>query len=60
MGTYKGLIISACSFSRIMWQSISMCFVHSWKKGFVAMYKVVWLSQNNGVGTAYGTFKSDN
>ena len=41
----------ACIFSRTRWQSISMCFVISWKTGLAAIWRVVSLSQNSVVGS---------
>jgi len=58
VGTYEGLIIPACNFSHTMWQSISMCFVHSWNTGFAAICKAARLSQKSRVGRLDGTFKS--
>jgi len=60
VGTYEGLIIPACNFSRTMWQSILMCFVCSWNTGFAAICKAAWLSQKSRAGRLHGTFKSCN
>jgi len=58
VGSYEGLITSACSFSRTIWQSISICFVCLWKTGLAVICKAAWLSQNNGAWAVYGVFKS--
>jgi len=60
VNTYEGLIIPVCNFSRTMWQSISMCFVRSWKTGFVAICKATWLSQKSRADKLHDTFKSCN
>lgn len=40
------------------WQSISLCFVHSWKMGLTTMWRVAWLSQYKGIEVVTGTRKS--
>ena len=35
----------ASNFLRTIWQSISKCFVLSWKTGLAAMCSALWLSQ---------------
>ena len=37
-------------FSRIKWQSTSMCFVHSWNIGLLAIWIALVLSAKRGVG----------
>jgi len=39
-----------CNFSQTTWQSISICFVRSWKTGFWAMWRAAWLSQYKIMG----------
>ena len=46
----SNLISPECSFSHAMWQSISICFVRSWKTGLAAMWSVERLSQNKRAG----------
>lgn len=43
-----------------MWQSISICFVRSWKVGFVAMCCADWLSQYSCAGEMKGSSISCN
>ena len=43
--TWKVLIMPACIFSLIKWQSTSICFVLSWNTGLAAMCKAALLSQ---------------
>jgi hypothetical protein len=47
VGTGRSLNSPAWSFSLTMWQSISRCFVRSWKTGLAAMCIALWLSQYN-------------
>ena len=46
------------TFSRTKWQSISRCFVRSWKTGFATMCKALWLSQYKTAGLEQEIFKS--
>lgn len=41
-------------------QSISMCFILSWKTGFAVTWIVVWLSQCTSVGLMHGTCRVSN
>lgn len=44
--------------SRTKWQSISICFVSSWKVGFEAMWIAAWLSENKRIGESTMMWKS--
>jgi len=46
------------TFSRTMWQSISMCLVRSWKTGLQAIWMADLLSQYKVAGWMKGTWKS--
>ena len=49
-----------CNFSRTMWQSISMCFVHSWNTGFAVICNAAGLLQKSWADKLHSTFKSCN
>jgi len=57
VGTDEWLIIPTYNFSRTTWQSISMCFVHSWNTGFTTICNAAWLSQKIWVDKLHDTFK---
>lgn len=46
--------------SHTRWQSISICFVRSWKVGFEAIWIAAWLSQNKRIGESTVMWKSFN
>ena len=51
-------MILVCTFFRTIWQSISICFVPSWKIGLADICNATGLSQYNNTGSDSGTFKS--
>ena len=48
--TYEVEIKPCWIFSRTKWQSISICFVLSWKTGLDAIWMAAWLSHHNVAG----------
>lgn len=56
--TYWGSTKPALYWSWTIWQSMSKCFVRSWKTGFAVMCNAAWLSHHKGMGEGSETQKS--
>jgi len=48
--THRAWTIFSFIFWRTKWQSISICFLHSWNTRFATMWIAAWLSQYNLIG----------
>lgn len=59
VGTYYNTTNPSSTYCRMKWQWISMCFVRSWKIGFLASFSTPWLSQNKREGPTWDIFMSE-